>query len=62
MPAKSDRLRRHSKLEMNHWPLEQHDDGTDDRIALRADELFREPRPIWPAFAEPARVLPAAAG
>lgn len=60
--CKSDGLRRHSKLEINRRLLEQHEDWTDDRIALRADELFTEARAIWPAFAEPARVQPAAVG
>jgi hypothetical protein len=52
--CKSDGLRRHSKLEMNRRLLEGHGDWSDDRIALRADELFREARAIWPAFAASA--------
>ena len=49
--CKSDGLRRHSKLEMNRRLLEEHDDWTDDRIVARAEELFREARSVWPAFA-----------
>jgi hypothetical protein len=55
--CKRDGLRRHSKLEMNRRLLEAHEDWSDDRIAVRADELFDEARAIWPAFIAPASVL-----
>jgi hypothetical protein len=47
--CKRDGLQRHSKLEMNRRLLEAHENWSDDRIAIRADELFNEARAIWPA-------------
>lgn len=47
--CKRDGLHAHSKLELNRRLLDGHASWDEDRMRLRADELFEEARGIWKA-------------
>lgn len=47
--CKRDGLDEHSKLELNRRLLAGHEDWSEARMEIRADDLFAEARIIWPA-------------
>lgn len=47
--CKRDGLHAHSKLELNRRLLDGHAEWDEDRMAIRADELFDQARRIWSA-------------
>lgn len=46
--CKRDGLHAHSKLELNRRLLDGHEDWHEERMLMRADELFEQAREIWP--------------
>lgn len=46
--CKRDGLHAHSKLELNRRLLDGHEDWHEERMLIRADELFEQARRIWP--------------
>lgn len=46
--CKRSGLEQHSKLELNRRLLAEHPDWDDDRIQVRARDLFKEAKTIWP--------------
>jgi len=55
--GKRDGLSEHSKLELNRRLLASHLVWSEDRIKLRAEELFETAKVIWPPCPSPAPVV-----